>query len=757
MGDEEDDFLDETIEFGDGTQYKIDIDGPTAIVELEIVEEFLSEPDPSDFATLEAPLEEGEEVVGEPTSREERFKDDYDRTWVNKPAPEAKNLFNDRLGKLEPYASTSTRGQSGLILGRGPPPQESRPAVPVESRSASTRKASIDIPPHLSQHPHPPTQDSRRESVSSSRSDKTRKEEPRVAWAIPREPSRQSADSGTGRQLPPHLTAPIVAAPPPPPPPPVVVAPVVVEPPKVVDIEELHAREMHAAVERAKIRKQDEELTRSAGAERAQKKAAEMEEKMKPVIIAPPSPVSEPAPILSTSIPTERVNSWRKPPTIPVPTEAAIIIKAPLPVKAEPIKILAREPVVPAAPLVSPPPVVTVRTPIVPHSSISKTISSNLPPASNNVKSIPPHLIGRAPPSALATPPTLPVQPEREWRREGLVDRRQAPTQSIPPTSNSAATPTPLPVIPTPSPSVTRALAPIVAKVAKPADTSAIDDLMSRVKGAMLPPKSILQQPARIQDPSQTILVQRVEIERIATVRLPLLPVAIILAEVVTKEFVGKGKGKKVPIPARKEITIGLFDVTVPERPMSPPPAWKAYLVGLPTYSPLSTPSAKALKGFLNPKSPTKVVVLSPSRKPNGDDFLFAKKSTERKVNHVVLPRKRLVKRTVEEERLLAVSKRVVRTVAAVETRSIETSEILFAEDSKPTPRSRLPSAGGFVQDFEVAEEVEDERKFMVGGLNGEEVVKVGTRENLAAPGDRVATISLPIVSSTLPPSILWN
>ncbi|ORY90739.1 hypothetical protein BCR35DRAFT_299305 [Leucosporidium creatinivorum] len=355
--DVDDDFLDDTIEFGDGTQYKISEDvAPPPSSAARAAGDELREPHPSDLATREAPLAPGETV--EPVSREERFKDDYDRSY-KKPAsaststsatssahhhhpPAAsdshKNLFNERLGKFEPYAGRSSISE----------------VVSSSSSSHHRRSGSSEAPPHHG----PPS--ARRPSITSPRLDHKPPLPPPNAWGAPRGPAlggrrpsiehhampsvgarrpsnehggrRPSMEAGArrpsigahdaglagGRQLPPHLAAqqqaatrpsappagrhPSVLSPPrattalppiagspapaaPPastaPPPSDVAGAEAVKSPTPEDLEALHMREMHAAAERAKKRRQEEEQARMEQAERAKKKAQELEERLK--------------------------------------------------------------------------------------------------------------------------------------------------------------------------------------------------------------------------------------------------------------------------------------------------------------------------------------------------------------------------------------------------------------------------------------------------------------------------------------------
>ncbi|KPV76881.1 uncharacterized protein RHOBADRAFT_51866 [Rhodotorula graminis WP1] len=349
---DDDDFLDTTIEFADGTQYKLDAAPSTPAGDDE-----LREPGPRELALRERPLAPG--VVVDPPRREERFGDDYDRSWPRRPsrsAGENRNLFNDRLGKLEPAAS-------GAPDAAHPPPRRAgaEPTSILRSGAGAGTGGHSDLPPHLALGGHvPPPTSGRRPSMTSPRLNSHaplhpvgRREsahEPAarpLAWggAGQRRPS-STAHAGPGlgaaaagaqdRQLPPHLAARAAAAAQAPLSPsrgsrrpsvpaasavlptsptrpaaakqaqplaappvadatssaapapaaavaaaaPPSAAPEAAAPPQP-SIEELHAREMHAAAERARKRREEEEQKRLEQTERARKKAQELEEKMR--------------------------------------------------------------------------------------------------------------------------------------------------------------------------------------------------------------------------------------------------------------------------------------------------------------------------------------------------------------------------------------------------------------------------------------------------------------------------------------------
>ncbi|GAA5885055.1 hypothetical protein JCM6882_007211 [Rhodosporidiobolus microsporus] len=214
--EDEDDFLDTTIEFADGTQYKI-VEDATA-PSTPGGDDELREPGPNELALRERPLAPGEVV--EPPRREERFSDDFDRSWPRRDgtgagsAP-AHNLFNARLGQFEPakrlgagaggaeptsILSSRERRTSGGVSDLPPPPHGHHAAgAPSRRRGSFTspprgRRPSITSPP-TRQVPLPGA--GRRESFGEQQQQKAAP----AAWG--RRPSAE-LQSG-GRQLPPHL------------------------------------------------------------------------------------------------------------------------------------------------------------------------------------------------------------------------------------------------------------------------------------------------------------------------------------------------------------------------------------------------------------------------------------------------------------------------------------------------------------------------------------------------------------------------
>ncbi|KAM0787917.1 hypothetical protein ACM66B_006124 [Microbotryomycetes sp. NB124-2] len=337
--EDDDDFLDDTIEFGDGTQYKV-----SEVEAAKLAAEAAAEPQQED-QTVEEPASDG--------TRAERFRDDYDRTWqrtAGGPA-EARTLYNDRLGRLEPYAEKRDKGPQGpvRIVGSagGQRPENDRTRRPSAGAPSKTEAKPPVVNPWNKNPPAPPQSNARRPSVDLGATAK-----------------RSSVDSA-GRQLPPHmLTAAAVKSPPPraatailsPPrkePAPLAPAPSVpttapdqpAEAPKE-DIETVHAREMHAAAERAKKRREEEERQRLEQVERARKKAAELEEKQKKAEeeaakeegVQLGGKAADPTKAAAQP-PADKAESWRRRPSVTSPPASGQV-----PAKSvEPMRILARE------------------------------------------------------------------------------------------------------------------------------------------------------------------------------------------------------------------------------------------------------------------------------------------------------------------------------------------------------------------------------------------------------------------------------
>ncbi|KAK4052139.1 hypothetical protein OIV83_002433 [Microbotryomycetes sp. JL201] len=336
--EDDDDFLDDTIEFGDGTQYKVS--------EVEAAKLAASASEEHD----EAP-EATSAKAGEETTRAERFKDDYDRTWRTAAggAAESRTLYNDRLGRLETYAEKRDKGAQGPVRIAGSQrPESDRARRP--STGAATAKPEAKPPAVNPWNKLPPAQ-----TPATAR-------RPSVDLGV-KKPSIDSA----GRQLPPHMAAAAASVKSPPrgaplsvlSPPKASSAPLAPAPSEqsgdtkpqeapTEDIETVHAREMHAAAERAKKRREEEERQRLEQVERARKKAAELEEKQKKAEEeaakqkgAAASAKAADADKTTKMQSADQAESWRRRPSVTSPPASSGQIPAK---QVEPMRILAREP-----------------------------------------------------------------------------------------------------------------------------------------------------------------------------------------------------------------------------------------------------------------------------------------------------------------------------------------------------------------------------------------------------------------------------
>ena len=138
MEEDDNDFLDAVIEFGDGTQYTVN------------VENQLPQKPPYNVDSVSEVLKSAEERLSEvPISKEERLPDDFDRSWPPKPSftsptdetdsgqrmvngssarlrsgsndnSQTRVLFNERSNRMEVYGSSSGGSwQNGSTQNRG--------------------------------------------------------------------------------------------------------------------------------------------------------------------------------------------------------------------------------------------------------------------------------------------------------------------------------------------------------------------------------------------------------------------------------------------------------------------------------------------------------------------------------------------------------------------------------------------------------------------------------------------------------------
>lgn len=170
MEEDDDNFLDNVIEFGDGRQYKI---SPTATSQPPVTS---STTTPVDGEITVSIADHGST---DPVSKEERFADDFDRSWPrtkqspiplqrdlpnrssrhmsvsptpyppgHPPAEGSRVLFNERSNRLEPYTSPRLPNRLGSSFGH---PRRNAHGEPTLSPSES--RFSRDAPPHSPVHP----------------------------------------------------------------------------------------------------------------------------------------------------------------------------------------------------------------------------------------------------------------------------------------------------------------------------------------------------------------------------------------------------------------------------------------------------------------------------------------------------------------------------------------------------------------------------------------------------------------------------
>ncbi|KAH9811555.1 hypothetical protein DFH28DRAFT_981287 [Melampsora americana] len=247
----------------DGTQYKVaEVAAASNDINKQPTTENKPAPDPS-----------------QSLKKEDRFTEDYDRSTqfmegtehlppFLRGRAELKSLFNDRLGKFEPYsAKTSDKVKDST----------SQVQVLQRQRDLSRDQSSANTSysqqgSHTSNHASStrPSSDLVRERALSP-SEKSRDAPPRTmlsqalapphpSTSVRAEPSvlpsttSKSSDSETRAKL---------------------------SNPSGPDLEEIHRTEMMSAAERARKRRQEEEATREAESQRAKQKAMEIENKLK--------------------------------------------------------------------------------------------------------------------------------------------------------------------------------------------------------------------------------------------------------------------------------------------------------------------------------------------------------------------------------------------------------------------------------------------------------------------------------------------
>lgn len=531
--------------------------------------------------------------MDQPVSKSERFAEDFDRSWprsaqqaVVEEAPRPPDLrkresdrvlFNASSNRLETPSSRPQPTQ---------PPQPtrlmSRTEVP-SAASADSRGQQRQPPPHLANAhdstrqppPHmadnipsrpPPPSAHQQQSGRipwSSQKDTDRQLPPHMAHRpdLPPQSSAfatsRSPPSGPGSALPPRrsfgqATATNMAHPP------QHTAPQAVT--GVADPTESQAAEMHSAAEKARLRREAEEVERKAAAERAKQKAREMEARLG----------------LSS---TPRSTTSTDTPLPPQPPQ----------VQQTPSYTIAQRPK---------PPAEAASTPSTVPSGIAggRSLSTAGPPAT-----------GRPPMEKTRSR-------EDQWRARDTVQPQSIPAQSAHhdqsapqpriigprarngrPTAESFFEKEPTPpqlIIETPrlGPSVLTPTAVEVQALFDDIPEEAImkkdymfDDTLARIKAAMgasKPSASDLASSAEGQDGrrrlSETLPAK------------PTVPVA-----------------RAAPPPMQRASTPENFSISQPELPRSPPPAWRTYVVKLPKESKavpvIPQPQLSALKRTRNP------------------------------------------------------------------------------------------------------------------------------------------------------------
>ncbi|GBE78105.1 predicted protein [Sparassis crispa] len=204
MEEDDDNFLGGVIEFDDGRQYKIQ---PADVHQQ-------STPELATASAADSTKQAGTLSIDQPVSKEDRFADDFDRSWPrsritttfpqqqrdpfpngpasatssqshHSPQESSRVLFNERSNKLEPYSHAPLRqgvpGATSYLMRRGS--RSDQTASPTDTRFAR------DLPPHtqgvqlLQKAPdgrafgdhfgHPPFEQSRFRDRDASRRDAT--------------------------------------------------------------------------------------------------------------------------------------------------------------------------------------------------------------------------------------------------------------------------------------------------------------------------------------------------------------------------------------------------------------------------------------------------------------------------------------------------------------------------------------------------------------------------------------------------------
>ncbi|KAI9445471.1 breast carcinoma amplified sequence 2-domain-containing protein [Lactarius indigo] len=368
MEEDNDDFLEGVIEFGDGRQYQIQ--------PVDDVPQSTEDSVPAAILTADAPGPN----LHSPTAaarmnKEDRFSEDFDRSWPRSatlssnirprigpsaaastssnsslsPQEASRVLFNERSNRLEPWSTNSriappdarpsrdaglhhnvqllqkqgldrprrdTSSSQGAEDRRWERGRRSSNATTTHSVLSggrdSSRESLRQLPPHLAPahkslpplHTHQPPH---------AYPPSGRQGPPRESWRQTRSPE-QSPVIPSPSDLNSHVVSPSS---------PSAMVPSPQSITATADIELVRKAAMHSAAERAKIRRQLEEEEREKERERARKKAAELEEKMKvtekdgteqPVAVEETQ--TEPLSPLTSADPTPGRQSLFRPPSL---------------------------------------------------------------------------------------------------------------------------------------------------------------------------------------------------------------------------------------------------------------------------------------------------------------------------------------------------------------------------------------------------------------------------------------------------------
>ncbi|GAA5872790.1 hypothetical protein JCM3774_006331 [Rhodotorula dairenensis] len=746
--EDEGDFLDTTIEFADGTQYKIEQAQADSAAQSVAGDDELKEPGPGELALREKPLAPGEVVV--PPKREERFGDDYDRSWPRRPsgAGDGKTLFNERIGRLEPAAGSRRGGQTALPAAEPTAilrPRERRPSdVPPHlaghgSSEPKGRRPSVTSPRAAHAALPPPATAGRRPSMNEPKPTAWGRRSSAVMGDRPVPPQFGAAAAGgppPGRELPPHMLqqqqrrqhadGPAASAGRGPLSPPsqraaLPSAPAVKSPPSrdnaalapglapaptapqhqasepaaadatpaepTVSLEEMHAREMHAAAERAKKRREEEEQKRLEQIERAKRKAAELEEKMKAAdeakakakaeadkakadakAAAAPSPQKPTAPVSAA----DEVSSWRAAAKPPPPTSQPAASSS----HAVPPRVLARDsaqphlaagqaPAKPTSILArpAPPPASTSAAPPTQPGAWRQQSGAKGSTASAPIRQLPPHLAAQAAASEAA---------EKAAQASSTQQPSARPSTPPPAAADVKATSPPM------SPNHKRENSQSGASKSgyKLPAVAQYDDLMSRIKGAMAPaaddstgeagPATTEPERPRVKLPAIAAAEPTtVKLPRGTSARVPAAPVVVPPAV----RGRGRGRGSRVePQPSarpgvpqfeNREPTLPFHSSRI-ARSQSPAPAWRQYTVRLAPQPVRRRPQTRQIKNFESQKYPQPLYPFSwypvlrdaNPRRLSRDDLLLPKRYAQNGTPiYTVRLGPRVLRRSVTRER----------------------------------------------------------------------------------------------------------